>query len=162
MCHCSLEWSFGTLNAYCTTPEQITHRRPSVQLTSILNTPYEDAMFHTRWSESLEISTHPGPTLKKNSHSRTPNPNLNLHSQRHPSKVFFSCPNQKSSYNEMILKFQSIYVSSLQWILRICFFQTNFKMHSPNQLRRVQTQGLLSENKVKGSCDEIFSFLYLG
>ena len=59
-------------------------------LTSILNTPYEDATFHTRWSESLEISTHPGPnSLKKNSHSRTPNQNLNLLSQRHPSKVFF-------------------------------------------------------------------------
>ena len=30
-------------------------------LTLILNTPYEDATFHARWSESLEISTHPGP-----------------------------------------------------------------------------------------------------
>ena len=27
-------------------------------LTSILNTPYEDATFHTRWSESLEILMH--------------------------------------------------------------------------------------------------------
>ena len=33
----------------------------AVILTSILNTPYEDATFHTHWSESLEISTHPGP-----------------------------------------------------------------------------------------------------
>ena len=29
-------------------------------LTSILNNPYEDATFHTRWSESLEILTHRG------------------------------------------------------------------------------------------------------
>ena len=58
-------------------------------LTSILNNPYEDATFQICWSESLEISTHPGPnSLKKNSHSRTPNQNLNLLSQRHPSKVF--------------------------------------------------------------------------
>ena len=35
-------------------------------LTSILNNPYEDATFHTRWSESLEILTHRGTnSLKK-------------------------------------------------------------------------------------------------
>ena len=130
-------------------------------LTSILNNPYEDATFHTRWSESLEILTHRGTNSFKNSHSRTPNQNLNLLSQRHPSEVFFSYPNQKSSYDEMILKLQSIYVSSLQWILWICVYQTNSKMHSPNQLRRVQTQGLLSEKKMKGSCVGIFSFLHL-
>ena len=131
-------------------------------LISILNNPFEDSMFHTRWSESLEILTHRGTnSLKKNSHSPTPNQNVNLLSQRHPSEVFFSYPNQKSSYNEMILKLQSIYVSSLQWILWICLYQTNSKMHSPNQLRRVQTQGLLSEKKMKGSCVGIFSFLHL-
>ena len=35
-------------------------------LTSILNNPDEDAMFPTRWSESLEILTHRGTnSLKK-------------------------------------------------------------------------------------------------
>ena len=29
-------------------------------LTLILNNPYEDATFHTRWRESLEILTHRG------------------------------------------------------------------------------------------------------
>ena len=43
-----------------------------------------------------------GQTLKKNSHSHTPNQNLNLVSQRHPSKVFISYPYQKSSYDPQI------------------------------------------------------------
>ena len=37
----------------------------AVILTSTLNTPYEHATFHTCWSESLEISTHPGPNSFK-------------------------------------------------------------------------------------------------
>ena len=59
-------------------------------LTSILNNPYEDATFHTRWSESLEILTHRGTnSLKKTLTRVTPNQDLNLLSQRHPSEVFF-------------------------------------------------------------------------
>ena len=89
----------------------------SWNLTSILNNPYEDATFHTRWSESLEILTHRGTnSLKKTLTRVTPNQKLNLLSQRHPSEVFFSYPNQKRSYDEMILNLQSIHVSSLQWI----------------------------------------------
>ena len=132
-------------------------------LTSILNNPYERCYV----SHSLEwkfgnLNASRDKLFEKNSHSRAPNPNLNLLSQRHPSEVFFfSYPNQKSSYDEMILKLQSIYVSSLQWILWICVYQTNSKMHSPNQLRRVQTQGLLSKKKMKSSCVRIFSFLHL-
>ena len=59
-------------------------------LTSILNNAYEDATFHTRWSESLEILTHQGTnSLKKTLTRVTPNQHLNLLSQRHPSEVFF-------------------------------------------------------------------------
>ena len=65
-------------------------------LTSILNNPYEDATFHTRWSESLEILTHRGTnSLKKTLTRVTPNQNLNLLSQRHPSEVFFFLPKSK-------------------------------------------------------------------
>ena len=50
----------------------------------------KDATFHTRWSESLEILTHRGTnSLKKTLTRVTPNQNLNLLSQRHPSEVFF-------------------------------------------------------------------------
>ena len=66
-------------------------------LTSILNNPYEDAMFHTRWSESLEILTHRGTnSLKKTLTRVTPNQNLNLLSQRHPSEVFFLSKSKES------------------------------------------------------------------
>jgi len=132
-------------------------------LTSILSNPY---IWRCYVSHSLEwkfgnLNASRDKLFKINSNLRTPNQNLNLLSQRHPSEVFFSYPNQKSSYDEMILKLQSIYVSSLQWILWICVYQTNSKMHSPNQLQRVKTQGLLPEKKMKGSCVGIFSFLHL-
>ena len=52
-------------------------RAPIVQcaaeiLTSILNNPYEDATFHTRWIEGLEILMHRGTnSLKKLSFAYT-------------------------------------------------------------------------------------------
>ena len=39
-------------------------------LTAILNNPYEDAPFHSHWSESLEILTHRGTNSLKETLTR--------------------------------------------------------------------------------------------
>ena len=63
----AINWSIGCILCNTLANHQSQTQYAAENLSLILNTPYEDAMFHIRWSESLEISLHPeANSLKKN------------------------------------------------------------------------------------------------
>ena len=161
-CYCSLEWSFGTLNAYCTTP---TNRWHSVQLKFNLDLKW--SLWRCYVSHSLEwkfgnINASRDKLFEKNSHSRYTQPEFKFTFTKTPKWSFFFLIQIKRVHTMkwssncsqyMFPRSSEFFEFACIKLIPRCIIQINCEEY--------KHMGLLSEKKMKGSCAGIFPFLHL-